>query len=235
MRVLVLGDIHGRKIWKQIIALIENYDAIIFVGDYFDTKENISFENQLRNFLEILEFKRKYPDKVFLLCGNHDLHYLDIPQSYSGYQNFHAKEIYSVLNTLLWNNELLACKIIDNILISHAGVTKTWCENWKIKIDKDLEDSINILFQSRPFSMCFQGDDIYGNDITQSPMWVRPQSLILDKVDNYNHIVGHTYQEKMSFDRGVFFIDTLGSSGEILEIDSSTIEHKIINLIKREN
>lgn len=230
MRVLVLGDIHGRKIWKKIIALIENYDAIIFVGDYFDTKEDISFEDQLRNFLDILEFKRKYPDKVFLLCGNHDLHYLDIPQSYSGYQNFHAKEIYNVLNPLLRSDELQVCKIIDNLLISHAGVTKTWCKNWNIKIDKDLEDSINILFQSRPFSMCFQGDDVYGNDITQSPMWVRPQSLKLDKLDNYTHIVGHTYQENILIDDKVFLIDTLGSSGEILEIDSSTLEITIKSL-----
>ena len=34
--ILVLGDIHGRTIWKDIIDT-ENPDLIIFLGDYVTT------------------------------------------------------------------------------------------------------------------------------------------------------------------------------------------------------
>ena len=37
MKVLVIGDIHGRKFWRQIIAdNISKVDKIIFLGDYLD-------------------------------------------------------------------------------------------------------------------------------------------------------------------------------------------------------
>ena len=32
MKIIILGDIHGRTIWKQIIEK-ENPDKIIFLGD----------------------------------------------------------------------------------------------------------------------------------------------------------------------------------------------------------
>lgn len=40
MKILILGDIHGRTIWKQIIEN-ENPDKIIFLGDYVSTHEDI--------------------------------------------------------------------------------------------------------------------------------------------------------------------------------------------------
>ena len=40
-RYLVIGDIHGRTIWKNIIEE-ENPDKIIFLGDYVSTHEDIS-------------------------------------------------------------------------------------------------------------------------------------------------------------------------------------------------
>ena len=38
MRTLVLGDIHGKTIWKDIIKK-ENPDKVIFLGDYVTTHE----------------------------------------------------------------------------------------------------------------------------------------------------------------------------------------------------
>jgi hypothetical protein len=34
--------------------------------------------------------------------------------------------------------------------------------------------------------------NIYGDDITQSPIWIRPSSLCEDPLSGYNQIVGHT-------------------------------------------
>lgn len=71
-RYLVIGDIHGRTIWKDIIEK-ENPDKIIFLGDYVSTHENISAAEQINNLNEILSYKEDSSDKVILLRGNHKI------------------------------------------------------------------------------------------------------------------------------------------------------------------
>lgn len=70
MKILVLGDIHGRTIWKDIIEK-ENPDKVIFLGDYVSTHDNISSTQQLNNLEDILAYKEDNLDKVILLRGNH--------------------------------------------------------------------------------------------------------------------------------------------------------------------
>ena len=74
-KILVLGDIHGRILWKDIIEQ-ENPDKIIFLGDYVSTHEGISARQQLSNLEEILTYKENNPDKVILLRGNHKIQIL---------------------------------------------------------------------------------------------------------------------------------------------------------------
>ena len=50
-KTIVIGDIHGRDIWKSIVAQ-ENPDRVIFIGDYFDSF-NIESVTQQHNFKEI--------------------------------------------------------------------------------------------------------------------------------------------------------------------------------------
>ena len=71
-RYLVIGDIHGRTIWKDIIEK-ENPDKVIFLGDYVSTHEDISSTQQINNLEEILAYKEDNPDKVILLRGNHKI------------------------------------------------------------------------------------------------------------------------------------------------------------------
>ena len=72
MKILVLGDIHGRIIWKDIID-IENPDLTIFLGDYVTTHEHITASQQIVNLEAILQYKEENLNKVILLRGNHDL------------------------------------------------------------------------------------------------------------------------------------------------------------------
>lgn len=72
MKIVVLGDIHGRLIWSDIIEK-ENPDKVIFLGDYISTHEDISAEQQLSNLEDILNYKEENPDKVVLLRGNHKI------------------------------------------------------------------------------------------------------------------------------------------------------------------
>ena len=75
LRILAFGDIHGRGVWKDVIDRegIDNLDLIVFLGDYFTSREGIPVEVQEENFRCIVDFKNAYPDKVVLLRGNHDM------------------------------------------------------------------------------------------------------------------------------------------------------------------
>lgn len=72
MKTLVLGDIHGRTIWKDIVEK-ENPDFVIFLGDYVSTHGFETAEEQLDNLEEILQYKEENPGKVILLRGNHKI------------------------------------------------------------------------------------------------------------------------------------------------------------------
>ncbi len=88
-----------------------------------------------------------------------------------------------------------------------------------------LIDQINQLFKNQPRKFGFYGFDPYGDNITQSPIWVRPRSLMVDHVRKYKFVVGHTTvtkikplsynEEKEKF----WLIDALGTSGEYLIIE----------------
>jgi predicted phosphodiesterase len=86
MKITIIGDTHGRSKWKNIVEKEKDADKIIFIGDYFDAKDGgYSANRQIENFKEIVEFKRNNPDKVILLIGNHDFHYLKgVNEEYSG-------------------------------------------------------------------------------------------------------------------------------------------------------
>lgn len=185
---LVIGDIHGRDFWKHYIN--EDFTEFYFVGDYFDSF-NQPFARQYRNFREICEKARN--DKRIKLClGNHDYHYLGrvTGQQYSGYQEDRSFEIYHILEK---NIDLfkIVYVTVDNYIISHAGVSKWFMET----IQKDGFDGIegiNEAFARNRNILNFNGDDVFGDDITQSPIWIRPAALESQPLAGYNQIVGHT-------------------------------------------
>ena len=190
MRIITLGDIHGRSVWKDIVNS-EKYDLIIFLGDYVSTHQGISDDAQINNLKEILDFKEANSDKVILLRGNHDLDHLGY---YWAECSGHFREVckwmsskdvkHRFLNNTQW------IYIYDNIIFSHAGISKTWLERANCPINK-----INKLNPSELFGFFAGNDnpfDYYGNSIYQSPVWIRPSSLVRDSIDKYIQVVGHT-------------------------------------------
>ena len=226
MKLIALGDIHGRGIWKQIVNDNPWFDKIVFIGDYFDAHDDISATEQIANFNEIILFKRANMDKVILLVGNHDYHYMrGVTEHYSGYNNTMAFEIQRVLHDAM--DCLQMCYIYDRYMFTHAGVSRTWFENnfeHIILNPDDLQDSINDLFKYKPLEFGFTPDpdnyDPYGDSKCQTPIWIRPRSLLRDRLDGYVHVVGHTQAKELSLamkDK-VIIIDTLGTTGEYLVI-----------------
>lgn len=225
MKLIAIGDIHGRDSWKKIISVHPDADKIIFVGDYFDTLDKITPLEQIQNFEKIVEFKENTDKAVILLIGNHDHHYFsDIGHtSTAGYQAGAAPAISQILEE---NRKLLSMAYRhENYLFTHAGVTKTFLKEngW---VNEPIDEYINDLWEYKPRSFIFNGTNQFGDNICQTPIWVRPRSLMKDSKElGLIQIVGHTSMNRIdikgkSTGSRYFFIDTLGTSGEYLIIEN---------------
>jgi predicted MPP superfamily phosphohydrolase len=186
-----IGDVHGRPFWKSYIK--DSYKEFYFTGDYFDSFD-IPFSKQYDNFVEICKEARK--NKRIKMClGNHDYHYLRgvYNQTYSGYQYHNREKIADILEK---NIDLLKVLYVtaDKYIISHAGVTRTFLKSTGGTQPED----INSIFSINRNALRFNGINIYGDDVTQSPIWVRTRSLERDRVPGYSQIVGHTPQRSIS-------------------------------------
>ena len=229
MKIVALGDTHGRDKWKDIVAKeLESSDKIVFIGDYFDTHYDETPEQQLSNFNEIVEFKKTNMDKVILLIGNHDFHYLSgVNESYSGFQYGWSKEFNKALEAALAEGLMQMCYVYDKYVFTHAGVTNTWCVTHGVNRQPHLlEDSINELFKTNKYAFYFQMGHNYsqsGDDVTQSPIWVRIPSLFADGVDGFTFVVGHSTLKELTITDKIIGIDTLGTTGEYLIIDNEKI------------
>jgi predicted phosphodiesterase len=221
-KVIAVGDTHGRDTWRKVIEKNPDFDLIIFIGDYFDSFD-IDVMTQMHNFRDIIEFKRNNPDKVITLIGNHDFHYTSgCIGSYSGFNYSTLFNMRLELDELIRNGILTVAYQVDKFLFTHAGVTKTWCDENGIDTD-DLVNSLNDNLIYKPTVYNFRpgkNRSPYGDDVTQGPLWVRPLSLLDDGLD-YIHVVGHTSKKNITNlvdnDYGCILIDAI-EHGEYLEI-----------------
>jgi len=180
MKLVAIGDIHGRDIWKQIVET-EQPNTVIFVGDYFDSFD-IPGEDQITNFKNIIRWKLNNPQcQVIMLIGNHDFHYMTAcNEYYSGFQ----RDLYIPIGQALEENKhyLRAAYRCDDLVFSHAGITPEFLINngWE---EQDIVEFVNDLWYYRPHKFKFVDNkdgysDPYGDDEFQGPLWIRPRSLM---------------------------------------------------------
>lgn len=136
-RTLIIGDVHGRRTWKSLVQEQE-YDLVVFVGDYFDPYDNISRADLISNFKEIIEFKRSQPEKVILLFGNHDLHYLGYTDTWSRYDRRIQPEVEELIVPLIDSKEIQLFHYDDEskVLYSHAGLSYYWYDIFVLRSKK---------------------------------------------------------------------------------------------------
>lgn len=228
---IFLGDTHGKSFWNMI-RYIKKWDRIVFIGDYWDSFD-IYFEEQAKNFKEICLFKEDNPDRVFLLLGNHDTSYI-LEDMCSGYQYGAEHNIRHLFST--YKDLFQMAYSEDNILATHAGVGETWLNDFypdrgSEYSAKIIAEEVNDLWKYKPNSFIFRGNEPTGDSIGQTPVWIRPRSLMKDshnmKKSGIIQIVGHTRQNKIdikgkSTGGKYFFIDTLDTSGEYLILKDNT-------------
>lgn len=237
MKIVVLGDIHGRLIWKDIIEE-ENPDKVIFLGDYVSTHEGISAEQQLSNLEDILNYKEENPDKVILLRGNHDTQHLGYYWAEcSGYDRVVASYMDDA-EFLMRFTKLTDWVYVDDELktiFSHAGVSKVWMN--KVLNETDVHNINDYgMIEAFGFTPNWRGD-FYGNSTTQPPTWIRPESLRDCNVEGWNQVVGHTPVKRQIIDFGsivgtkehIWLCDALGIN-QYLVIDNGTFQPKTLKL-----
>jgi hypothetical protein len=234
MKLVAIGDIHGRNIWQQIVEQ-EQPNTVVFVGDYFDSHDTPGVD-QMYNFKNIIQWKLDNPQcKVIMLVGNHDYHYMPEcrNETYSGFQEV----LYFEIARLLEENRhhLQMAFKYDDLVFSHAGVSPEFLldNNWG---DQDMVEFINDLWYFRPHKFRFahseyEYSDQYGDNTFQSPLWIRPKSLMKacqDIKKTMIQVVGHTEVKEIDPGKATggryYFIDCLGTSQEYLVYENKQIK-----------
>lgn len=194
MKWITIGDIHGRDNWKSID--INQYDKVIFMGDYVDGREEL---DELKNLEEIIDLKLNHPDKVVLLVGNHDLQY----HWHSSRRLRIYKEKYALDYQRLFKQYeehfQLSYYAFDHLWI-HAGVTTRWIQYMQMHghdfsecKTKDLSIQLNRLFEKGCKELYSVGKARGGNDVG-GPFWADISEL-KSSAAPIHQIVGHNKSE----------------------------------------
>ena len=260
MKTIIIGDVHGRDQWKQIVAQEKDADTVIFLGDYFDSFD-ISAVEQMHNFKEIVEFKEtsftnagtddQRKTRVIMLIGNHDYHYFPEigDSSTSGYQTRMAPVIKQLIAEK--REHLQVAHRIGEFVFSHAGISSEWLDDTVMDwTEQNMVDKINELFKYTPLSLDYRsfkmfsatewsGASGYGNETYQGPMWIRPKALMSANKDTLRkkiiQVVGHTYQNEIDKEGKAtggryYFVDVQETSQEYMIITDGQIS---FNKIKK--
>jgi hypothetical protein len=212
MKVLVVSDIHGRH--ETLRNAFDKFlsggaDKILLLGDLADSYTR-SNEDIMRCYKMAFDMKELLGDKVILLLGNHELHYMYPLDGYmcSGYRPDLAAQLEHYIQD--HRKHYLVAYQVKNYLFTHAGVQKKWLAKYESRLIKyaeligkdishkeDLADILNAVNES--------GDRWILHEIGTKrgglrydyggPTWCdRDELMSYGPVPGYHQIVGHTPQ-----------------------------------------
>jgi predicted phosphodiesterase len=204
MNILVIPDVHGRTFWKDAVDKhLEECDKVIFLGDYLDEypDENITRKQSKENFKEIINLKENNRDKVILLLGNHDLHYMH--REFTRSSRYSSSNAYSYKQMFLSHESFFKIAHEEMIndkkyLFTHAGVMKSWYERNKEIIGELTTDNINKLQGFRNGILSLAEVSKYRSWIGEksgSPLW----SDVREKIDDEKSMIDHVMANEDSY------------------------------------
>lgn len=197
IKVAVIGDIHGRKDWKVFKDVINEYDKIVFMGDYVDSLHK-SDSQILSNLNEILLFKESNPDKVILITGNHDNQYY-----FKDYRRVRAsgfrQTMFIQLKNIFTLHQKSFCTAYQfkNTLFTHGGLMTGFYNQLLTSVEREenenYADYLNKIWKYKESLLldvsAFRG----GTDKYSGPFWTDWVELTNQK--QYlpiNQVVGHS-------------------------------------------
>ena len=156
MKVLAVGDIHT-KVWivDAVESMADNYDAVVFVGDYADDWGKTPWQT-IETWQALHNFQVKHWNKVHVVIGNHDYIYVNkTPTESGGYNHITQLLLNTPDNSKLkkWIQAMPIFREIDGVIYSHAGITESF------KLFNDIKSHMN---------------DVHALWSDNSPIWARP-------------------------------------------------------------
>jgi len=200
-KVLAIGDIHT-KIWiiEKVAKVINDYDKVIFCGDYADDF-SASPQDTLNTWNLLKDMQRQNRSKVELVTGNHDYIYVnDTPSLQSGYNPMTQVLINTPENKDLqeWLTGLPVIIEIDGVTYSHAGVANEWSGV----------------------------QDVEGLWNDTSPLWARPGTSVV--YSESPQVFGHTPSRTCyEIKHGVWCIDTFSTMPDGNPFGDGSVLHVI--------
>ncbi len=230
LKSYIIPDIHGRDFWKPIMD--NKDDNIIFLGDYVDPYPYEGYTNKdaFNCLNEIIEFKKSNPNRVTLLIGNHDFHYICNNNSGSRYSIEYAplyKKLYND-NKNLFEIAKFEYFNLKPILFTHAGIDYIWWDEHKeyidsLKMNNNYEFILKQMFNDKQSYFSEIGPTRWGMNIAGSPIWSDCTDDNFIKYDkDLIQIVGHTQLRSQIYhnkDTNVFCTDVR----KICEMDDDNI------------
>ncbi|MFX0063653.1 MAG: metallophosphoesterase [Candidatus Hermodarchaeota archaeon] len=130
----IIGDTHGDT--KSTVKVIETAldrekdQQVVFLGDYVDRSED-----DIENFHLILEFKRRFPNRVFLLRGNHEAP--EINERYGFQDNLASNGLKPLTKQYIEiMGELPVAAQIGKTFLVHGGIAENLTSLDKIRMLK---------------------------------------------------------------------------------------------------
>lgn len=205
--VAVIGDIHGTSKfidgYENILKNNNNIKKIIVMGDHFDPYINIPFELMVDRFLEFLHCLEN-DNRIISLIGNHDLSGYILKGEQTNRTELDIKKsekITELVEQILPKSRLVYQQ--GDFLFSHAGVSDWWVKMVETQKGYDFETIKKIGWTDEELLdiVSYYPYDCsgWGDDPCQSPVWIRPQSLIDFPYKNFNQVVGHTKTKSVFF------------------------------------
>lgn len=231
MKTVSIGDTHGMAVVDTVLRIIDEHDRFVFSGDYVDSF-NVDDLTMKKNLLDVIKLKERYPEKIVLLWGNHDMHYLLGNEYYcTGFRPMMQLDFHEIFKS---NSDLFQLSWqTDDYLWTHAGVSSQWFDlrfkpfTVKHKNISSFSALLNLAFDEK-FPAIFDVGYVRGGDHeVGGPLWCDNTELVSDPLKGFNQIVGHNrVREIHTISRNgkeIIFIDLLESKETV---DSSCFYYK---------
>ena len=214
MRTLIIPDIHNQTQNADHWLKTQQYDRVVFLGDYFDNFGDSELE--ARQTALWLRERMEARDDVFLL-GNHDASYLfpDSPElECPGFTRAKSRAIHEILEPRHWKRLALA-HFEQGWLVSHAGFHPVWMKEPTVeKILARCRKAMRLAAKRSIDPILGAGQDRGGMQRFGGPLWMDFDSLY--PIPHINQIVGHTpgreVRERITPDSRNYCLDVKNAS-----------------------
>ena len=214
MRTLIIPDIHNHTHHAEHWLKTQQYDHVVFLGDYFDDFDDTP--GDVMNTARWLSARMDVGEDIFLL-GNHDAAYLfpDSPQlECPGFTRQKSRAIHEIMKPVHWQRLQLA-HFEQGWLMSHAGFHPVWIKEPNVekilaRCGKAMESAERRVVDP----ILGAGKDRGGPQEIGGPLWLDFGNFV--PISGINQLVGH------SPGRRVREINTASSSNYCIDVRNAS-------------